>query len=283
MAVGAFRRTGLAAAVTALSLAASAALVLMARPATSGATDDLLPDLVVQRPYELYVVKHRKLRIRVSNTVANRGVGPLEISGDGTDCASSPGAGRRTMQTVFQDDPVKPSTGYFWRAHDTDFESLVAGCSRYHPAHNHWHFDNFARYTLLRERTGKVVGGSRKVSFCVIDTGRPYPEFEGSPNTAYYPRNDTPGSFGCSETSVNGLSIGWEDTYGASLPGQGIRVRKPKRARYCLVLETDPARPGNADGQLVESNEGNNIRTVKFALRPRAETLRRLGPNCRSA
>jgi hypothetical protein len=50
------------------------------------------------------------------------------------------------------------------------------------------------------------------------------------------------------------------------------------------VLEVDPPTGKNdADGQLVESREGNNTRTIKLLLRPHRGTLKRLGRNCRAA
>src|SRR5687767_4524939 len=175
MAAGVSRRLGLAAAVVAGSALLATSLVLSADAARSGVPGaELLPDLQVERPAELYVDKNRKeTRLRVSNTVSNTGVGPLEIEGDGSECG--PGDdGRRTVQRIFKDSGNPDSPGYFVRSHDPVHADEEAGCSHYHPSHDHWHFDNFARYTLYSERTGNPVGSSRKVSFCVIDTGQPY-------------------------------------------------------------------------------------------------------------
>ena len=106
----------------------------------------------------------------------------------------------------------------------------------------------------------------------------------GRPNESYYPQDpENPEFPTCSETSVDGLSIGWEDTYGASLPGQGIQVKGLRRGRYCLVLEADPGDPGNEDGVLDERNELNNTRTIRLKLRPRKEFVKRLGSHCSSA
>ena len=288
----------LAALTGALVSALAAGLVVAVGPARSGTDDvvELRPDLVVQRPDELYLMRSGKngpVRLRTSNRVANRGVGPLEISGnkDGEPC-TLPGKpdGRHTLQTIYEDsdDPAQPgdtsSPDFFLR--DEDTESLpphAAGCSRYHPAHAHWHFDNFARYTLLSERTGKVVGKSRKVSFCVLDTGQPYPGLPGSPDERYYPQDPfapDPSFPTCSETSTDGLSIGWADTYGAGLPGQGITLETMRRGTYCLVLEADPPTAGNPAGSLLETREDNNTRTARVRLRPRALLLHRLGSAC---
>ena len=296
MDAGALGRLGLAAGVAAAVCTSAAILVLAADAAQSGVDgEQLRPDLVVQRPFELYVAKGGKeLRLRVSNTVANRGSGPLEITGNGSPCPF-PGetAGRLTLQRLYEDSSNPADDGYFVRTHDGgSYDEHEAGCSRFHPQHNHWHFDNFARYTLLDEDTGDVAGGSRKVSFCVIDTGNPYPGLPGSPGDGddpdgeapYYPQDPSgpdPQFPTCSETSVDGLSVGWEDTYGASLPGQGIVITDLRRGRYCLVLETDPPTETSEDGVLVESNEDNNSRTIRVGLRPHRLFVKRLGSECK--
>ena len=277
-------RVGLATLAGACALACGAGLVMLAGPADSGAPGtELRPDLVVKRPYELYLAKRGdQIRLRVSNTVANRGTGPLEIQGNGSSCDD--GEGRRTIQRIFEDDPSHAaSLGYFIRGQDDAHADFEAGCSRYHPSHDHWHFDNFARYTLLRESTGARVAGSRKVSFCVIDTGRPYGGLPGSPSSSYYPQDPVnPDDPTCSETSIDGLSIGWEDTYGANLPGQGIKVTGLRRGAYCLVLEADPPITPGDGGILAESNERNNAHRIRLRMRPHQGVVRRLDSDCRA-
>ena len=288
MDVGVARRIGLVGLVAASAAVFASGLVLYADAADSRAPgDDLRPDLIVQRPTELYLAEGgSEIRLRVSNTIANQGSGPLEMTGNGSPCPY-PGKtlGRLTVQQLYRDSDDPGSPGFFVRAQDSSFDALDAGCSRYHPKHEHWHFDNFARYTLLDERTGDAVGGSRKVSFCVVDTGRPYPSLSGSPTEGYYPQDPEatdPKLRSCSETSVDGLSVGWEDTYGASLPGQGIKVGGLPRGAYCLVLDVDPADTGLPGGVLAESNELNNTRTIRLRMRPGKLQVRRLGSVCQA-
>ena len=284
-------RLGLAALVAACAAMLATGLVVSADSASSRAPgDDLLPDLVVQRPSELYLAEGGKqIRLRVSNTVANQGTGPLEIEGGGSDeSCNVPGKplGRHTLQNVYEDTADPDSEDFFDRDEEgaEPDDQLEAGCSRYHPSHDHWHFDNFARYTLFDDGTGARVGGSRKVSFCVIDTGRPFPELPGSPGQSYYPQDpEHPKLPTCSETSVDGLSIGWEDTYGASLPGQGIKVTGLRRGAYCLRIETDPVTgPSDENGVLLEQDEGNNTRSVRLRMRARKGVVNRFGPDCKS-
>ncbi len=284
-------RLGLAALVAACAAMLATGLAVSADSASSRAPgDDLLADLVVQRPSELYLAEGgRQIRLRVSNTIANQGTGPLEIEGGGSDeSCNVPGKplGRHTLQNVYEDTADPESEGFFDREEEggEPDDQLEAGCSRFHPSHDHWHFDNFARYTLFDDGTGARVGGSRKVSFCVIDTGQPLPGLPGSPDQSYYPQDPEHPKFPtCSETSVDGLSIGWEDTYGASLPGQGITVTGLRRGAYCLRIETDPVTgPSDNDGVLLEQDEGNNTRSIRMRMRPQKGVVNRLGPNCKS-
>jgi hypothetical protein len=277
----------MAALVAACAAMLATGLAVSADPARSGVgSGELTPDLEVQRPSELYLAEGGKeIRLRVSNTVANVGTGPLEIQGDGNTCATEDVDGRRTVQRIFEDDPGHAeSLGFFVRDEDEAFSERQAGCSRFHPSHDHWHFDNFARYSLYNEGTGRRVGGSRKVSFCVIDTGRPFPGLDGSPEQSYYPQDPEHPQFPtCSAGSIDGLSVGWEDTYGASLPGQGIKVTKLRRGAYCLVLEADPASPALPNGVLDEVDEvDNNTLTARLRMRARKGVVNRLGPDCKS-
>lgn len=265
MEAGALKRLRMAGLVACTSLAAVAMLAFAAGSAQSGAPGVALePDLVVQRPTELYLVeRNNSTRLRVSNTVANDGAGPLEMfPGDLSDECNFPGKadGRLAFQRIFEDAPNPDSAGYFRRSHDTESQTQVAGCMRYHPQHDHWHFDDFAHYTLIREKTGQTVGEATKVSFCIIDTGNPFPNLPGAPDEAYYPQDpdDEDGYVTCSDTSVDGLSVGWEDTYGAGLPGQSINITGLPGGYFCLRLETDPS------DQLAEETETNNTRTMRL-------------------
>src|SRR5687767_9896650 len=130
MDAGASRRIGLAAGIAAVLCASATILVLAADAARSGVDgEQLRPDLVVERPSELYVAAGRKeIRLRVSNTVANRGAGPLELTGgeDNTPCDG--GDGRLTMQRVFEDSADPNSVGFFDRDDEAEnHEDSAAG------------------------------------------------------------------------------------------------------------------------------------------------------------
>jgi lysyl oxidase len=263
-------------------LAVAAAMVIflvttMAPPASAGSHSRLLPDLVTMKIGQQDIALHpsgEKLFLRLSNEIGNQGRGPLEIypSAQSSNCDrdGDPDNDRDTYQRIFLD-----SNGdrRFVRAQDAQSEHHLFGCERYHAAHGHWHLLDFSRYKLVREKTGHTVTRSTKIGFCIIDTDRAFPGLAGSPASGYYPA----GSGDCDEDSIDGLSVGWADTYGYFLPGQYLNVTGLGRGRYCLVSTADP------DNLLRESNNSNNARRTRIALHPVKQTVKRRPEPCRSA
>jgi hypothetical protein len=256
--------------LVAVAIAICALVALGASAATPAAPVQLLPDLVTRAPMQLYVQGND---LRLSNTIANKGVGPLEIfpepnaggdcDGDGDDAND-----RLAFQRVFEDSSNPNSSGYFIRSQDTVSSTQLVGCMAYHPAHGHWHVEDFSVYTLKRESTGLLAGRSSKISFCVVDTDHLFPARPGSPAGGYY------GDAGCGPSSVEGMSIGWADTYGAYLDGQSIPISGLPAADYCLISRADPA------NRFDESNDTNNAHRTRIHLDPAAQDVQVLSGPC---
>ena len=256
--------TSLVATLTALNAGAAAAQL------APGPGSELLPDLITRPHSELYVQGNM---LRLSNTIANRGTGPLEIypeptAGDDCDGDGDPANDRRAFQRTFRDSGNSFSLGYFLRGQDNWSSARPIGCMIYHPAHSHWHFQDFSLYVLRQESTGLVAGRSVKVSFCVIDTDHLFPGYRGSPGSSYY------GGDGCGPSSVEGMSIGWADTYGASLAGQSLVISGLPPASYCLISRADPV------DRLHEANEANNGRATRILLDPGEQSVQVLPGAC---
>jgi hypothetical protein len=267
------RRLATAIAATATSLVVAGAV--MAPGAGAGSQPHLLPDLVTLRLSQKDLVLEqsgRKLLLRLSNEIGNRGRGPLEIypSTSLNDCDGdgNPANDRDAYQRIFLD---SNADSVFDRDQDTESHDLLVGCERYHPAHDHWHLLDFSRYKLVRERNGHTVARSTKISFCIIDTDHPFASLPGSPPETYYPA----GSADCDRDSIDGLSVGWADTYGYFLPGQQLSVTGLRRGRYCLVSTADP------HNLLRESDNSNNAHRARIALHPAKHTVERLPGHCR--
>jgi len=262
-----------------ITVAVLAAVLMGSVAAASAGTanaavgDDLLPDLRTLRPAELYV-SGSGTELRLSNTVANRGVGPLEIFPEQTAGGDCDGDGdvendREAFQRVYQDSADAASIGFFDYHFDTESTFRIVGCMIFHPAHNHWHFEDFAYYAL-RDTSGHVVARSTKVSFCIADGSKVFPRIPGSFAYSVYP---VP-SGTCTATSTEGLSVGWADTYTAATQGQSIDLADVPAGTYCLVSRAD------RHDLLRESRNNNNAHLTPIALNPSAGTVAVLDGKC---
>jgi hypothetical protein len=205
--------------------------------AASAAGFPLYPDLVTLPPSGLYIERgaNGHYLLRFANTAGNLG-GRLEI-------AVGPGT-RDLYQNVY--DKYVGGTRVVRQRVGSD---LI-----YHPEHNHFHFEGFASYELLkRDSAGYYKATARKGSkttFCILDStrisniGPTYQTFSG-----------------CGAT-VQGMSAGWADVYIASLFGQWIDLGSsplPDGA-YAIRSVADP------DNRLTEVNDFNNAGLTYFRI-----------------
>ncbi len=233
----------------------------------------LLPDLVTMRIQsgDLQIAGDRAAPLlRLTNRVANKGRGPLEIhaSANSHDCDrdANPDNDRDAIQRVFLDGD---GNRVFERKTDTGSEYFRFGCERYDPRAEHWNVLDLARYDLRRLHSGKAVARTTKVAYCTVDSDLMFPQLPGSPSSDYYPRG------GCDEGSTLGISIGWADEYYYVVPGQALDIAGVKAGRYCLVSTGDP------DNLLRESDNSNNARKTRIELHPAKRTVRVLPGRCR--
>jgi hypothetical protein len=263
-------RRGVADRIATVAVAAAALTLLAAFGrvpiADSAVGDDLLPDLRTLSPAELYL-NSEGTELRLSNTISNHGVGPLEIFPEPTAGGDCDGDGdvdndREAFQRVYEDSADPGSIGFYDYHFDTQSNVHFVGCMIFHPIHNHWHFEDFAYYAL-RNESGRIVARSTKVSFCVEDGSKVYPHMLGAFPYPWYPQP----SGTCTDTSVEGLSVGWADTYTAATQGQSINISRVPAGNYCLVSRADP------HDLLREPNNTNNRRRTPIALDADAGTV----------
>ena len=241
------------------------AFLLPSAAARTGDSRDLLPDLVTRKPATIFlqVTERGKRLIRFSNEVVNVGIGPVELRPRADDCDHDGDLGddRTSYQRIYRD---TDGDGRFTRGVDVRFRTRNAGCTRFHRAHKHWHFEALAEYALRRLQVagppGPLPGVGRKVSACVLDTERRLPTLPGSPRRKYYGS----GARSCRRDSIGGVSIGWGDRYAARVSGQALDVTLLGDGVYCLVSHADP------ENRLLESNERNNTRTTRIVLHGKA-------------
>jgi len=207
-----------------------------------------LPDLVTRPPSDVRIQRDKATGVKVlrfSNTVGNLGSGRLELRPvhnaiTGTTDAyqrvyTHDAAGNWSLQTEF---PV--------------------GTFQFHESHNHWHFDDFALYELRNVAADGSIGStvlrsSGKVTFCIIDTV--------AIDLSLQHASPTRGYASCNQNDIQGLSVGWADTYTWNLPGQSIEISGLPSGDYWLVSTADP------DGLISETNDANNSGAVKITIR----------------
>ncbi|MFC4783668.1 lysyl oxidase family protein [Nocardioides sp. MAHUQ-72] len=129
--------------------------------------------------------------------------------------------------------------------------------------HQHWHFEDFARYRLLNaDKTRAVISGKR--SFCLANTDAVDYTVEGAD---WMPEN-TDLSTACGghdALSVREvLASGSGDTYMQYRYGQAFRLDKVEDGIYYIAVEANPLHSGARN--LIESDYDNNDSLRKIRL-----------------
>jgi hypothetical protein len=157
--------------------------------------------------------------------------------------------------------PVMKAYQYFWR------NGHVVGRARAgtmgfdsKPGHNHWHFEQFARYTLLDSAKNLAVR-SHKVGFCIAPSD---PVNLLAPHAVWQPPAIGFNDFTCGLPTAlwvrEMMPVGWGDTYFQFVAGQAFDITSvPNGTHYIEVT----ANPGHV---LYESNTRNDISLRKVIL-----------------
>jgi len=181
-----------------------------------------------------------------STTSWNSGTGPLELRAGETGSA-----GQNVYQRVYLS--------------DGGFYDKLAGTFVFHPEHNHFHFEDYALYTL---QPFNAPGGSArtasKMTFCVMDTAPVNLSLPGAPAAPVYSL--------CGNT-IQGMSVGWGDTYGSILAGQSIDFSGNPSGDYRLLIEIDPKK------RIIEADETDNISCMLVRIDANRSNVTVLNPN----
>jgi hypothetical protein len=133
--------------------------------------------------------------------------------------------------------------------------------------HEHWHFLQFAKYSLTTAEQTEIVK-SKKEAFCLAPTDAIDLTLPGA--------EIRPGSIGfgtaCgSPTSLwvrEILPLGWGDTYHQGIPGQSFNITNLPNGRYHIAVEANPG------GLLHEQDKTNNVEYREIFLRGRPGSRR---------
>lgn len=196
----------------------------------------------------------RGTALRFGATVWNGGRGPLVIEGFRSDTSED-----RMAAYQYYFDGEGDQTGY-----------EAVGELAYHAAnHDHWHFEDFARYRLLRadangNLTQEQAVPSTKASFCLVATDAVDLTV---PNADMRPEYTDLGSQcggGDALWIREVLANGHGDTYHQFRAGQAFRIGSLEDGIYYIAVE---ANPDNTDGRnLQELDTTNNDSYRKVRL-----------------
>jgi hypothetical protein len=127
--------------------------------------------------------------------------------------------------------------------------------------HQHWHFKQFARYTLLDSTQTEVVR-SRKEAFCLAPTDAIdvlIPNVNLTPFLGLSTACGGPKALWVREV----LPLGWGDTYYQMIPGQSFNITNVPNGTYYIKVTANPS------GALYEQSSANNSEVRQILLRGR--------------
>ncbi|MGZ5404988.1 MAG: lysyl oxidase family protein [Nocardioides sp.] len=208
---------------------------------------DGAPDLRSLPAFHIQL-NERGTAMRFAATVWNGGSGPLVVDGFRN--------GGDDHMDAYQ---------YFYDGEGNETGYQEVGEFHFHgDNHQHWHFQDFARYRLLNtDRTLAVK--STKASFCLANTDAVDYTL---PDADWQPQN-TDLSSDCGGPEAQGLrqvlSNGSGDTYMQYRAGQAFRIKNLADGVYYIAVEANPF------GTLVEGSSTNNdsLRKVRIGTNER--------------
>lgn len=229
--------------LTGFSILAFCAMTTLLFAAPGSAQVELRPNLQPFPAFDLRIgtsLSTGGKEIRFSTRSWNKGAGPLELVAGETGPE-----GQHVYQRVYSS--------------DGSHQDYFVGRFEWHPTHNHFHFQDYALYYLEPiDAPGGSVKSGTKTTFCVMDTNKIDGSLPGAPLNAVYAT--------CGST-VQGMSVGWADTYGYNLTGQSVDFTGNPSGDYCLTIMIDPK------ARLLESNEADNVSSTLLRVDAERSTV----------
>ena len=156
--------------------------------------------------------------------------------------------------------PVMKAYQYFWRNGHVVGRARAGtmGFDSKH-GHDHWHFEQFARYTLLDSAKNLAVR-SHKVGFCIapsdpVNLLAPHAVWQ-PPSIGFSDACGLPTALWVQEM----MPVGWGDTYLQSIAGQAFDITRVPNGTYYIEITANPQHV------LHESNTRNDVSLRKVIL-----------------
>lgn len=219
------------------------------------AETELRPDLV-PLPAKDVVIENGpggKTLLRFSTIYYNKGRGPLELRADPATVDLRQDVQRDVFQRIYKIDGT--------------YRDKLSGNFLWHQEHLHYHFDDFVTYDLeavSAKNVPDLSGVLVKSTFCVRDVSLVDIEVENRPKDANYKI--------CGKR-MQGISVGWADTYFFTYPDQSLDVTDLPSGTYRLSFLVNPAK------FLDEVSLDNNKSSVLIELDMDKKTVKVLEEN----
>lgn len=227
---------------------ATAIVIESQTPQLAEGPQELVPDLVPLPPQDVKIQVREEdgaVMLLFSTTYYNQGEGPVELRAD----PSTKGVHADIERDVFQ------------RIYLTDgsYREKVVGNFLWHEEHQHYHFADFVTYDLeaVKAPNHPDLSGMRtKTTFCLRDVSRvdmdlTYRVQEADYRVCY--------------KEVQGVSVGWGDTYFYDYPDQGLNISNLSSGTYRLTFYVNPER--KLDEMSLENNTSSAILNINMEER----------------
>ncbi len=182
---------------------------------------ELLPDIVSLPPSDVTLkVENGRTYLLFTTAYWNKGRGPLELVGDPKTRGIKSDVERKVFQRIYR--------------LDGDYRERLSGTFLWHQAHLHYHFQDFAKYTLTTaDTTGKPFKdfAQAKSTFCVRDS---------EPVDLAHPGTEKTASYTICGKERQGISPGWADAYYYTYVDQRLDVTNAPVGQYLLTVLINP-------------------------------------------
>lgn len=202
-----------------------------------------VPNLASLPAYQIGISRGGNF-LQFAATVWNSGTSPLVVDGF-----------RR------EDEDVMDAYQYFYDENGEQVGYDAVGEMEWdaRKGHQHWHFRDFARYTLL-DTTQTEVRLSKKEAFCLANTDA----IDYTVPFANWRPFGTDLQTACGDYSSGAvrevLDVGSGDTYAQFRPGQSFNLKGLENGIYYVAVEANP------DGRLVETTAADNVSLRKIKI-----------------
>ena len=207
----------------------------------------LMPDIVAIPPQDLTLRKDGdQTYLLFTTSYWNKGRGPLELIADPKTKGKVGDYDRNVYQRIYK--------------LDGDYTERLSGKFLWHSPHLHYHFQDFAVYTLEPVSIGnstsqKVLASanrqSHKSTFCVRDS---------EPVDLAHPGADKSASYSICGKERQGISPGWADSYYYTYVDQKFNVTNLTSGEYKLQVSINPL------NRFDEITKDNNVGEVLLDL-----------------